>query len=115
MPFSPYKLRIWILNTDRIRIHRQNGPDPDPLTESNRDPVRIRTSTTRIEEKIPIREKYLRKGEEVGDLSKKMAKQTVTVPVPVDETGATVEVWLLNVGFVDHQQLHDVQVGHEAR
>jgi hypothetical protein len=37
------------------------------------------------------------------------------LPVPVDETGATVEVGLLNVGFVDHQKLHDVQVGHEAR
>ena len=32
----------------------------------------------------------------------------------VDETGAAVKIWFLDVGIVVHQQLDDVQMGHEA-
>ena len=32
----------------------------------------------------------------------------------VDETGAAVKIWFLNVGIVVDQELHDVEVGHEA-
>ena len=46
---------------------------------------------------------------------KREEKESERYDQPVDETGAAVEVGLLYVRAVGHQQSDDVQVGHEAR